>query len=172
MAFGYAGALLEGIPLFGLFFMMTNVIGAGLWAVELERTGMAPKFVGVVGDSLPPPYDVNQIPNNNLAGSHLQNVAHQFGGNQQVQYGGNQHQQVQHGGNQQMQYGGNHQVQYGGNQQVQYGSNHQVQYGGNQQVQYGGNQSMLQSGQFQSVQFVDNRQQHSPQFSNNHPPMN
>ena len=47
MAFGYIGALLEGIPLFGLFFMMTNVIGAALWAVELEKSGMAPQFVGV-----------------------------------------------------------------------------------------------------------------------------
>ena len=27
--------------------MMTNVIGAALWAVELEKSGMAPQFVGV-----------------------------------------------------------------------------------------------------------------------------
>ena len=51
LAFGYAGALLEGIPLFGLFFMMTNVIGAALWAVDLEKSGMAPTFVGVTNSS-------------------------------------------------------------------------------------------------------------------------
>jgi uncharacterized protein involved in cysteine biosynthesis len=43
-AFGHIAGMLEAIPLFGLFFMMTNVIGAALWAVELEESGTAPQY--------------------------------------------------------------------------------------------------------------------------------
>ena len=42
LMFGYTGALLESIPVAGLFFMLTNTIGAALWAVEMEQSGRAP----------------------------------------------------------------------------------------------------------------------------------
>jgi uncharacterized protein involved in cysteine biosynthesis len=42
-AFGYVGGMLEAIPVAGLFFMMTNVIGAALWAAHMEEAGIAPE---------------------------------------------------------------------------------------------------------------------------------
>ncbi|KAJ3384748.1 hypothetical protein HDU92_003434 [Lobulomyces angularis] len=44
LAYGWVGGILEAIPLFGLFFMITNRIGAALWAVELEKAGFGPKI--------------------------------------------------------------------------------------------------------------------------------
>ncbi|CAK9437470.1 uncharacterized protein LODBEIA_P18480 [Lodderomyces beijingensis] len=37
MAFGLAALLLEMIPVFNIFFMFTNNIGAALWAVDLDK---------------------------------------------------------------------------------------------------------------------------------------
>jgi uncharacterized protein involved in cysteine biosynthesis len=42
--FGYVGGMLEAIPVAGLFFMMTNVIGAALWAADMEKVGIAPRL--------------------------------------------------------------------------------------------------------------------------------
>ncbi|KAF5352601.1 hypothetical protein D9756_006336 [Leucocoprinus leucothites] len=36
-AFGFTAALLEGIPIFGLVFMVSNRVGAAMWAHDLEK---------------------------------------------------------------------------------------------------------------------------------------
>ncbi|KAL9716764.1 hypothetical protein Ac2012v2_001215 [Leucoagaricus gongylophorus] len=35
--FGFVAALLEGIPIFGLVFMISNRVGAAMWAHDLEK---------------------------------------------------------------------------------------------------------------------------------------
>jgi uncharacterized protein involved in cysteine biosynthesis len=43
--FGSIAGMLEAIPLIGLFFMMTNVIGGALWAIDLEKAEQGPRVI-------------------------------------------------------------------------------------------------------------------------------
>lgn len=45
-AFGFAAALLEGIPVLGLFFSVSNRIGGAMWAFGQRSPSCCPAAVG------------------------------------------------------------------------------------------------------------------------------
>jgi hypothetical protein len=42
IAFGTVAVLLQMIPAAGILFLFTNTVGAALWAIEMEKKGVAP----------------------------------------------------------------------------------------------------------------------------------
>lgn len=44
-AFGFSAIILDLLPFFNIVFIYTNVVGAALWAVELERGGEVDRFM-------------------------------------------------------------------------------------------------------------------------------
>ncbi|TPX65323.1 hypothetical protein SpCBS45565_g05263 [Spizellomyces sp. 'palustris'] len=41
-SFGSVAVLLEMVPVIGMLFMFTNIVGSALWAIDMERSGIMP----------------------------------------------------------------------------------------------------------------------------------
>ena len=49
-AFGFAAAILEGLPIIGLVFSVSNRIGAAMWAHGRHNSTSIPAFIDLVLD--------------------------------------------------------------------------------------------------------------------------